>query len=141
MDKFDAFEFLIKDKFPVFLESVSRLDSSFPEPLFEMQKLWDSSPRSRIIQRQFNALYQPRYSIQKKETFQSASFIEITKLEINLRKENLLIFDTYKIPNLNNGSTLNELYSARTFYDALNKNCALLDDLNIVRDDTKLQNF
>ena len=74
-------------------------------------------------------------------TFQCASFIEITTLEINLCKEKLLIFDTYKTPNINNGSILNGFYRARTFYNALNKYCVLFDDFNIVRDNTELQNF
>ena len=48
-----------------------------------------------------------------------------------------LIFGTYK----NNSSFLNELYNAITFYGIMYKNCVLLSDLNIVRDNTQLQNF
>ena len=62
-------------------------------------------------------------------------------LEINLGKVKRLIFGTYKPPNINNGSFLNELYNAFTFYDTLDKNCVLLGDLNILRDNTQLQNF
>ena len=62
-------------------------------------------------------------------------------LETNLGKEKLLIFSTYKPPNINNSSFLNELYNATTFYSTLYKNCVLLGDLNIVRDNTQLQNF
>ena len=77
----------------------------------------------------------------KIETFQFTSSIEILTLEINLGKEKLLIFGTYKPPNINNSSFLNELYNAITFYSTLYKNCVLLGDLNIVRDNTQLQNF
>ena len=45
----------------------------------------------------------------KIEAFQFASSIEILTLEINLGKEKLLIFGTYKTPNINNSSFLNEL--------------------------------
>ena len=38
----------------------------------------------------------------KIETFQLTSSIEILTLEINLGKEKLLIFGTYKLPNINN---------------------------------------
>ena len=77
----------------------------------------------------------------KIETFQFTSSIEILTLEINLGKEKLLVFGTYKPPNINNSSFLNELYNAITFYSTLYKNCALLGDLTIVRDNTQLQNF
>ena len=77
----------------------------------------------------------------KIETFQSTFPIEILTLEINIGKEKLLIFGTYNPPNINNSSFLNELYNAITFYSTLYKNCVLLGDLNIVRDNTQLQNF
>ena len=77
----------------------------------------------------------------KTETFQFTSSIEILTLEINLGKEKLLIFDTYKPPNINNSSFLNELYNAITLYCTLYENCVLFRDLNIVRDNTQLQNF
>ena len=77
----------------------------------------------------------------KIETFQFTSSIEILTIEINLAKEKLLIFDTYKPPNINKSSFLNELYNAITFYSTLYKNCILLGDLNIVRDDTQSQHF
>ena len=51
-------------------------------------------------------------------------------------KEKLLILGTNKTPNINNSSSLNELYNAITFYITLYKNCVLLGDLNIVRDNT-----
>ena len=75
------------------------------------------------------------------ETFQSTSSIEILTLEINLGKKNLLIFGTYKPLNINNSYFLNELYKTITFYSSLHKSCVLLGDLNIVRDNTQLQNF
>ena len=62
-------------------------------------------------------------------------------LEINLGKKNLLIFGTYKPLNINNSYFLNELYKTITFYSSLYKSCVLLGDLNIVRDNTQLQNF
>ena len=77
----------------------------------------------------------------KIETFQFTPSIKILTLEINLGREKLLIFVTYKLPNINNSSSLNELYSAITFYSTLFKNCVLLGDLNIVLDNTQLQNF
>ena len=77
----------------------------------------------------------------KIEAFQFTSSIEILTLEINLGKEKLLIFGTDKTPNLNNGSFLNELYNAITFYSTLYKYCVLLGDLNILSDNTQLQNF
>ena len=60
-------------------------------------------------------------------------------LEINLGLEKLLIFDTCKPPNINNGSFLNELYNAITFYSTSYKNCVLPSDLNIARNNTQLQ--
>ena len=60
---------------------------------------------------------------------------------INLGKEKLLIFGTYKSRYINNGSFLNEVYNAITFYSTLYKNCILFGDLNIVRDNTQLEHF
>ena len=77
----------------------------------------------------------------KLETFQLTSSMEILTLEINLGKEKLLIFGIYELPNINNSSFLNKLYNAITFYSTLFKNCFLVGDLNIVRDNTQLQNF
>ena len=140
-NKFEALEFLIKDKFDVFLASESKLDSSFPEAQFEI-------PSYRIF-RQDRDKYggglmfyiNQNIPCKKIETFQFTSSKEILTLEINLGKEKLLIFGTYKPPNINNSSFLNELYNAITFYSTLYKNCVLLGDLNIVRDNTQLQNF
>ena len=53
--------------------------------------------------------------------FQFASSMKILRLEINLGKEKLLIFGTYKLPNINNASFLNEVYNAITFYNTLKK--------------------
>ena len=69
-------------------------------------------------------------------TLEYTSSIEIITLEINLGKEKLLVFGTYKPPDINNSSFLNELYNAITFYSTLYKNCILLGYLNIVRDNT-----
>ena len=77
----------------------------------------------------------------KIETFQFITSIEILTLEIKLRKEKLLIFDTNKPPNISNSSFLNELYNAITFYSTLYKNFVLLDGLNIVRENSQLQNL
>ena len=77
----------------------------------------------------------------KIETFQFTSSIEILTLEINLGKEKLLVFGTYKPPSISNSSFLNDLYNAITLYSTLHKNCVLLGDSNIVRDNTQLQNF
>ena len=140
-NKFEALGFLIKDKFDVFLVSESKLDSSFPEAQFKI-------PGYRIF-RQDRDKYggglmfyiNQNIPCKKIETFQFTSSIEILTLEINLRKEKLLIFGTYKPPNINNSSFLNELYNAITFYSTLYKNCVLLGDLNIVRDNTQLQNL
>ena len=71
--------------------------------------------------------------IQFPETFQFTSSIEILRLDINLGKVKLLfllIFATYKPPNVSNSSFLNEIYNAITFYSTLYKNCLLLGDLN-----------
>ena len=140
-NKFEALEFLLKDKFDVFLVSESKLDSSFPEAQFKI-------PGYRIF-RQDRDKYggglmfyiNQNIPCKKIETFQFTSSIEMLTLEINLGKEKLLIFGTYKPPNINNSSFLNELYNAITFYSTLYKNCVLLGDLNIVRDNTQLQNF
>ena len=77
----------------------------------------------------------------KTETFQFTSSIKILKLDISLGKEKLLIFGTYKSPNINNSSFLNELYNAITFSSTLYKNCVLLGNLNIVHDNAQLQYF
>ena len=62
----------------------------------------------------------------KIQTFQFTSSIQILTLEINLGKEKLLILGTYKSPNINNSSFINELYNAITFYSTLYKNCFAL---------------
>ena len=67
--------------------------------------------------------------------------IEILTLEVNLGKGKQLIFGAYKPPNLSNNSFLNELYNEITFYSTLYRNCVLLGYLNIVRNNTQLQNF
>ena len=140
-NKFEALEFLIKDKFDVFLVSESKLDSSFPEAQFKI-------PGYRIFRQDRDKyggglMFYINQSIpcKKIETFQFTSSTEILTLEINLGKEKLLIFGTYKPPNINNISFLNELYNAITFNSTLYKNCVLLGDLNIVQDNTQLQNF
>ena len=140
-NKFEVLEFLIKEKFDVFLVSKSKLDSSFPE-------VWFKIPGYRIF-RQYRDKYwsglifyiNQNIPCKKRETFQFTSSIEILTLDINLGKEKLLIFGTYKSPKINNSSFLNELYNANTFYSTLYKNCVLLGDLNIVCDNTQLQNF
>ena len=140
-NKFEALEFLIKDKFDVFLVGESKLDSSFPETQFKL-------PGYRIF-RQDQDKYggglmfyiNQNIPCKKIETFQFTSSIEVLTLEINLGKEKILIFGTYKPPNINNSSFLNELYNAITFYSTLYKTCVFLGDLNIVWDNTQLQNF
>ena len=77
----------------------------------------------------------------KIETFQFESSIEILKLEINIGTEKLLVFGTYKPPIMIYSSFLNELYNSSAFYKILYKNYVLLGDLNIVRNNTQLQNF
>ena len=138
-NKFDALEFLIKDKFDVFLVSKSKLDSSFPESQFKI-------PGYKIFRqdRDTNGGGLIFYIIQnipckKTETFQFTSVIEILTLEISLGKEKLLSFGTS--PNINNSSFLNELYNAITFSNTLYKNCVLLGNLNLVHDNAQLQNF
>ena len=49
------------------------------------------------------------------------------------------MFGTYKPPNINNSFFLNGL--ALTLYRTLYKNCVLIGDLNIVRDNSQLQDF
>ena len=46
------------------------------------------------------------------------------------------MFGTYKPPNINNSFFLNGL--AVTLYRTLYKNCVLIGDLNIVRDNSQL---
>ena len=139
-NKFEALEFLIKDKFDVFLVSESKLDSSFPEAQFKI-------PGYRIFRQDRGKygggvmfLINQNIPCKKIETFQFTSSIEIHK-EINLGKQKQLIFGIYKPPNVSKNSYLNELYHAITFYSTLYKHCVLLGDLNIVRDNIQLQNF
>ena len=122
-NKSEALEFLIKDKLDVFLVSESKLDSSFPEAEFKI-------PGYRIFRQDRDEyggglIFYNNQNIpcKKIETFHFTSSIEILTLEINLGKEKLLIFGTYKPPNINNSSFLNELYNAITFYSTLYKNC------------------
>ena len=61
------------------------------------------------------------FYINQKIPFQFTASTEILTLKINLRKK-LLIFVTYKPPNINNESLLNELYNAVTFYNTLYQN-------------------
>ena len=125
----------------IFLVRESKLDSSFPEAQLKI-------PGYKIF-RQDRDKYRgglmfyinQNITYKKIETFHFTSSIEILTLEINLGKEQLLIFGTYKPPNINNSSFLDELYNAITFYSTLYKNCVLLGDLNIVRNNTQLQNF
>ena len=141
-NKFEALQFLIKDKFDVvFLVSESKLDLSFPGNQFKI-------PGYRIFRQDRDKyggglMFYINQSIpcKKIETFQFTSSIEILTLEINLGKEKLLIFGTYKPLNINNSSFLNELYNAITFNSTLYKNYVLFGDLNIVQDNTQLQNF
>ena len=77
----------------------------------------------------------------KIETFQLTSLYRNTNVRDKSRKRKTVDFDTYKPPNINNSSFLNELYNTITFDSTLYKNCVLLGDLNIVRDNTELQNF
>ena len=96
MNKFDALEFIIKDKFHVFLLSDSKLDSSFPDVQFKI-------PSHRIF-RQDQDKYRDglmfyinqNIPCKKIGTFQLTSSIETLTLEINLGKEKLLVFGTYK---------------------------------------------
>ena len=102
--KFEALEFLIKYKFDVFLVSESKLDSSFPGAQFKI-------PGYRIF-RQDEDKYggglmfyiNQNIPCEKTETFQFTSSIEMLTLEINLGKEKLLIFGTFKPRNINNSS-------------------------------------
>ena len=121
--------------------SESKLDFSFPEAQFKI-------PGYRIFRQHRNKYggglmfyINQKILCKKIETFQLTSSIEILTLEINLGKGKLMVFGTYKPPNINNSSFLNELYNAITFYSTLYKNCVFLGDLNIVRDNTQLQIF
>ena len=140
-NKFEPLEFLIKDKFDVFLVSESKLDSSFPEAQFKILGY-------RIFRKDRNKYgdglmfyINQKIPCKKIETYQFISPTEILTLEINLGKEKLLIFGTYKPLNINNSSFLNEIYNAITFYRTLYENCVLLGDLIIAHDNTQLQNF
>ena len=121
--------------------SESKLDSSFPEAQFKI-------PGYRIFRQDrdkygggFMFYINQKNPCKKIRTFQFTSSIEILTLEMNLGKEKLLIFATYKPHDINNSSFLIELYNAITFYTTLYKKCVLLGDLNIIRDNTQLQNF
>ena len=88
-NKFEALEFLIKDRFGVFLVSESKLRSSFPEAQFKI-------PGYRIFQQDRDKygdglMFYINQNIPCKEieTFQFTSSIEILTLEINLGKEKL----------------------------------------------------
>ena len=125
-NKFEALEFLIKDKFDVLLVRESKLDSSFPEAQFKI-------PGYRIFRQDRNkygsgTMFYINQNIpcKKIETVQSTPSIEILTLEINLGKGKVLIFLTCKPPNISNSSFLNELYNAITFYSTLFKNCVFL---------------
>ena len=111
-NKFEASEFLIKDKFDVFCASESKFDSSFPEAQFKI-------PYYRIFLQDRDKYggglmfyIDQNIPCKKIETFQFTSSLEILTLEINLGKEILLIFSTYKPPNVKNDSFLNELWNA-----------------------------
>ena len=102
-NKFEALEFVIKDKFEVFFVSESKLDSSFSEAQFKI-------PGYRVF-RQDEDKYgsdlmfyiDQNIPFKKIETFHLHPLLEIFTLEINLGKEKQLIFGTYEPPNINNG--------------------------------------
>ena len=102
-NKFEALEFVIKDKFEVFLVSERKLDSSFSEAQFKI-------PGYRIF-RQDEDKYgsglmfytDQNIPFKKIETFHLHPLFEIFTLKINLGKEKQLIFGTYEPPNINNG--------------------------------------
>ena len=91
-NKFEALAFHIKDKSDVLLVSESKLHSSFPEAQFKF-------PGYKIF-RQDRDKYRgclmfyinQNIPYKKIETFQFPSSIEILKSEINLGKEELLVF-------------------------------------------------
>ena len=80
------------------MESESKLDSSFPEAQF---KIPDYRTFRQDLDKYGGALMfyiNRNIPCKKIETFQFKSSIEILTLEINLVKEKLLIFGTYKAP-------------------------------------------
>ena len=86
-NKSEALEFLIKNKFDVFLVSESKLDSCFPEVQFKI-------PGYRIFRQDRDKyggglMFHINQNIpcKKIETFQFTSSIKILTLEINLGKE------------------------------------------------------
>ena len=88
-NKFEALEFLIKDKSDIFLVSESKVNSSFPEAQFKI-------PGYRIFQQDRDKYghglmfyINQNISCKKIETFQFTSSMEILTLEINLGKEKL----------------------------------------------------
>ena len=96
MNKFEALEFLIKDKFGVFLVSESKLDLSFPEDQ-------STIPGYKIFRQDRDKyggglMFYINQNIlcNKTEIFQFTSSIEVRTLEINLGKEKLLILGTNK---------------------------------------------
>ena len=83
-NKFESLEFLIKDKFDVFLVSKSKLDSSFPESQFKI-------PGYKIFRQDRNKYggglmfyFNQNIPSKKIETFQFTSSIEILTLEIKI---------------------------------------------------------
>ena len=91
-NKIEALEFLINNKSDVFLVSGSKLDATFLEAQFK-------NPVERFlfrieIRRGFMFCINKNIPCKKIEIFQIVSSIEIFILEINPRKEKLLIFGT-----------------------------------------------
>ena len=128
-NKFKVLEFLIKDKFGVFLVSESKLDSSFPEAQFENYRIF----------RQDRDKYRGgfMFHVGKRNFPLFILYINTHVRDKSRERKAVKFWDSQTPYNINSGSFLNELYNAITFNNTLYKNCYLLGGLNIVRDNNE----
>ena len=85
-NKFEALEFLIKEKFDIFLVSESKLDSSFPEAQFKIPGYRIFGQNRDKYRGGLMFYINQNISCNKIETFCFTPSIEILTLEINLGK-------------------------------------------------------
>ena len=131
-NKFESLNELIKDTFDIFLETESKLDSSFPDSQF-------SIPGYRIVRKDRNKnggeiLFNINKDIPFKviESKQLPENLEILTFEIILDKTKILLMGLYKPPSFNEKDFMFHLNNTYNFFSTTHENVTLMGDSNMI---------
>ena len=132
---------MIKDNFDIFLESESKLDSSFPDSQFPITDYHivrkDQNKNGGRILFYINEEI-PFKVIEYKQLLENS---EILTLEIILDKTKILLIGLYKPPSFNKKYFLLHLNNAYNFFCTTCENITLIGNFSMIPENKKLSDF